>query len=284
LDGGQGNLTISWDGGGLLPSLLRGFKWARAYHEARALARRGAGRSTLRVLVSQGILPLLPTPLWRAVAALRGNRQARAVQPWRTWSPIHPDFAAAQRVDERARARGYDFLFHDTRDSRVALVDALASQDGGAYLSAFRSMFGVDVRSPLGDARLAEFCLALPEEQYLRDGEPRALVRRAMAGRLPPQVLANRQRGLQAADWYERSANARREFAAALDALEGNDLARRALDLARMRRLVEQWPQDGWGEGRVLAEYRFLLESGLMVGRFLQWFETEQGKNFDAAG
>lgn len=218
-------------------------------------------------------MPLLPAPLWLALEWLRGKPEAtlRATQPWRAWTAIHPDFAAAHRVDARARERGHDFRFRDTRDSRAILYDALASQDSGAYITAFRSMFGVDSRSPLADVRIAEFCLALPEEQHLRDGEPRALVRRAMANRLPLEVLSNRQRGLQAADWFERSTSVRGEIAAELTRLEDCDLARRALDLARMRRLVEQWPQDGWGEMHVVEEYGYLLERGLMVGRFLRW-------------
>lgn len=273
LDGGYGNLTISWDGSGLLPTLLRGGQWSRALRQARALAQRGAARSTFRALVGQGIMPLLPTPLWLAVGRLRGKPEARSRRPWLASSPIHPDWAAAYKVDERAREHGRDFRLHDTRDSREILYDALTSQDIGAYMTAYRSMFGVDSRWPLADLRLVEFCLALPEEQFVRDGEPRSLVRRAMAGRLPPQVLANRRRGLQAADWFERSTGARREIAAELEQLEQCDLARRALDLARMRRLVEQWPSSGWETERVRREYNNLLERGLTVGRFLRWID-----------
>jgi asparagine synthase (glutamine-hydrolysing) len=105
------------------------------------------------------------------------------------------------------------------------------------------------------------------QEQHLHDGEPRTLVRRAMVDRLPSEVLSNRKRGLQAADWFERSTSVRGEIAAELTRLE-------ECDLARMRRLVEQWSQGGWGETQVVEEYSYLLECGLMVGRFLQWFEA----------
>ena len=93
-----------------------------------------------------------------------------------------------------------------------------------------------------------------------------------MANRLPSEVLSNRKRGLQAADWFERSTSVHGEIAAELTRLEECDLARRALDLARMRRLVKQWPQGGWGETQMVEEYGYFLERGLMVGRFLQWF------------
>ncbi len=272
LDGVQGNLTISWNGSGLLPGLVRDLKWTRALRHARAMAHHGAARSTIRALVGQGFLPILPTPLWSAMTSLRRGPKARATPPWHTWSPIHPDFALAQRVEARARACGQDFRYHDTRDSRRIRYDALMLQDAGAYVSAFRSMYGVDLRSPLADVRLAEFCLALPEEQYLHDGEPRALVRRAMAHRLPAPILANPRRGMQAADWYERLTIHRDEIAAELERLKRCEPACRALDLERMSRLVEHWPQGGWDAPRVAAEYGTLLERGLMVGKFLRWF------------
>jgi len=96
-----------------------------------------------------------------------------------------------------------------------------------------------------------------------------------MAGRLPPSVLANRLRGLQAADWFERSTGVRGRIAADVARFERSDLARRALDLARMRRLVEQWPAAGASDDSLMLDYNCVLERGLMVGRFLLWFEAE---------
>jgi asparagine synthase (glutamine-hydrolysing) len=273
LDGGQGNLTISRDGSGLLSQLLREGAWVRALGEARAMARQGAARSTVRALMGQGVVPILPTPLWRAMAWLRGKPEARLARSWRTYSAIHPDFAAFERVEERFHDREHDLRNRFKTNTRQGYFEALSRQDFGAYVGPFRAMFGVDFRSPLADPRIASFCLALPEEQYLRGGEPRSLVRRAMAGRLPPEVLANRKRGLQAADWFERLSGARPEIGAELDRLERSDLAHRMLDLARMRRLVECWPQEGWDTDPLKREYGLLLQQGLMVGRFLRWFE-----------
>ena len=48
--------------------------------------------------------------------------------------------------------------------------------------------FSLEARYPFFDRRLAEFCLALPPEQKLHQGWSRAIMRRAMAGILPPEV------------------------------------------------------------------------------------------------
>ncbi len=47
---------------------------------------------------------------------------------------------------------------------------------------------GVDLRHPFFDAPLAELCLALPADQKLRDGWPRSILRRSMAGLVPDMV------------------------------------------------------------------------------------------------
>lgn len=273
LDGSQGNLTISWNGSGLIPGLMRAGKWRQALRQTRAFAHPGSVRATLRAFVGQGILPLLPDPLWQAVNWLR-HSQARAAQPWFTHSMIHPGFATAQRLAERACERNYATRFRPRADARQVRYEALAIQDFGMYISAYRAMYGVDMRTPPADVRLAEFCLALPEDQYLRDGESRRLIRRAMANYLPANVLANRQRGLQAADWFERLIGARTQIAGTLAQMEHCDLAQRVLDLKRMRQMFEQMPMGEVKDFETIEQYRFVFEPGLMVGRFLCWFEA----------
>ncbi len=49
--------------------------------------------------------------------------------------------------------------------------------------------FGIELRHPFRDRRLMEFCLALPAEQKLHRGLTRMVMRRAMAGILPQEVL-----------------------------------------------------------------------------------------------
>jgi asparagine synthase (glutamine-hydrolysing) len=273
LDGMQGNLTLSWGGKGLLPGLLRTGRWGQAARELRAVAAMRGIRPALRGLVGQGIMPLLPDAAWLAINRLRSLGQDGA-PPWQAMTALHPAFLAAQGVPDPADDRSLALRARPTADTRRLRYTALAEQDFGAYLSAYRAMYGVDMRSPTADVRLAEFCLALPEEQYLRGGEARSLIRRAMTGALPPVVLANRKRGMQAADWFERLVGARALVGAELDRLERSELAQRVLDLKRMRRLYERLPTGDTAADPVNYEYRGVLESGLMVGRFLCWFEA----------
>lgn len=267
LDGMQGNLTMSWNGSGLLPGLIRAGKWGQYTRQARA------AHTFWRTLAGQVGMPLLPGPLRRAVEGWR-DPASRARTDWLVHSPIHPGFAAAQRISEWARERGNDRPARGVIDSRQSRYHALANQDLGGYIGAYRALFGIDMRSPPADVRLAEFCLALPEEQFLRDGVPRRLLRRAMAASLPKTVLSNRKRGLQAADWFARLVGARGQIAATLSGLEQSDLASRMLDLPRMRRLFERLPDRAADHDGPLREYQQVFSRGLMMGRFLQWFEA----------
>jgi asparagine synthase (glutamine-hydrolysing) len=140
--------------------------------------------------------------------------------------------------------------------------------------AAYRTRFGVDVRTPLADRRLVEFCLAVPEEHHMTNGQPRLLIRRAMAGRLPPNTLAARERGLQAAAWFENMSAERTALLTEVEAFEADGLTSRILDLPTMRTLLEQWPQERPLDGGGVARYRGQLALGLVTGRFLLWAQA----------
>lgn len=277
LTGTPGNLTISWDGQDLLPRLVRGGQLVKAWREARGLARQNASRSALRILFSQSVMPLLPHHVWRGIQRLRHRNDPiySTTPPWRAYSPILPAFAQEQRVAERAGEKKCDFSFRPAGGNKRARFEALAELAAVTDIGAgYQALCGVETRDPTGDMRMVEFCLSLPEEQYLRDGKTRWLLQRTMANRLPAEVLNNRQRGLQAADWFERLTGAEGAIRQEMKLLEQSPLARAVLDLERMGRLVERMPaaaNDAWSS---MIAYRGVLERGLMTGRYLRWLES----------
>jgi hypothetical protein len=60
-------------------------------------------------------------------------------------------------------------------------------------------------------------------------------------------------------------------FAAEIERLEQSERARRCLDVPRLRRAVENWP-DRLGSEHLL-EYNLVLLRAVMLGRFMRWFE-----------
>jgi len=98
----------------------------------------------------------------------------------------------------------------------------------------------------------------------------RSLAKRALADRLPHAVLNERRKGYQGIDWHENLTAARAEITAELDRLRACAPAVRVLDIAKMKRLVENWPASGWERPDVMQPYRLALARGIGMGHFLR--------------
>lgn len=273
LTGSSGNLTISWNGSGLLPQLIKSGRLIKAWNETgnkNVLLR-------LRRFISAGIMPLLPAPIWNAVQNLRNPQKPVNKLPWQDYSPIRSEFAKQQHVIERASEKQYDFKFNygaNTKKSRIATFDFIDKNNSSDYASAYRSLFGVDLRDPTGDVRIVEFCLSLPEEQYQRNGISRWLLQRSMANRLPQSILHNPLRGLQSAGWYETFYAARHNIKMELRRFNSSSLAAEILDLDRMAKLLSEITTDNGDATTLNSNYRGVMERGLMLGSFLCWIEN----------
>jgi asparagine synthase (glutamine-hydrolysing) len=269
LVGNKGNATISHTGiQTIRDSLVRG-EWRRVWREVHAVAR--ATREGRRSVVRRTIVePLTPVAL---AAAARRLKQGRPVPIWEaTFSAINPEFARERKVSERAKATRRDYLI--TRrmgDLEFSTTVLTSGADVNDLYSGYRPWFGVETRDPTADRRVIEYCFGIPRNQYLRNGVTRSLIRRAMEGRLPDEVRNRTTIGAQAPDWIEWLPGLRGEISAELDRLDRSDTARRCLDLPRMRALVDRWPSTL--TVRHASDYYMLLLRGLMMGRFIRWFE-----------
>ncbi len=130
--------------------------------------------------------------------------------------------------------------------------------------------WGLDRRDPTADKRLVEYCLRIPTGEFLANGVTRALAKRALADRLPEAVLNERKKGYQGIDWHEGMTAARAEIAAELDRLGSCAPAAKVLDIAKMKRLVENWPSSGCERADVVQSYRLALSRGIGMGHFLR--------------
>ena len=112
--------------------------------------------------------------------------------------------------------------------------------------------FAIEARYPFFDRRLLEFCLSLPADQKLAHGWNRWILRRAMAGILPPEI-----------QWRPRKGNLSPNF------------HRRLLDFERDR--LEQLTD---GRARELQPY---VDSGAMQLAFREYqknYVRSQGESF----
>jgi asparagine synthase (glutamine-hydrolysing) len=118
--------------------------------------------------------------------ALLGTSEYLRPAPW-----LDPRFVARHRsalAGYESRIRMFGPL--PTFQENLATVDALRRQLGSDVLSAGPAY---DKRYPYLDRDLLEFLFAVPREQLLRPGQRRSLMRRALVGVVPDEVL-NRKR------------------------------------------------------------------------------------------
>lgn len=269
LNGGKGNLTISHTGLRTIAEQARRGQLVGAISEARAVAR-ARGHRPRDVIRDQVLRPLIPPALLSLYGRFRNGQEPPVGAS--ALSAIRPDFARATNVEEIVREQ----LDEDARVARVPGPEyryrkLAAGGDGFDVFHSFRGWFPIETREAPTDLRVVEFCLGIPESQYMRGGRDRRLIRDGMRNRIPPSILERTTRGAQAADWPAWFGAMRPEIESELRALQDVDLARRCLDLDRMTKLVEQWPARFGPEH--MPDYTLLLLRGLMMGRFIRWFE-----------
>jgi asparagine synthase (glutamine-hydrolysing) len=234
LAGEMGNDTMSYSGWGLFTELLLTGRWPRLFAEIKS-----SGRQWRRHVRQRVIGPFIPAPLFRKYKQWRrgGN------PPWHDYSVISPEFATRSGVIDRA-ARGY--MPFDAPPLRNTKQDRINSFRGGDEVADFyakvRAGFHLDIRTPACDRRIFEFCLGIPEDQYLRNGRDRWLIRRAMDGRLPHIVLNQKKAGAQAADWYPRLTRTRVQITEEVKRLAKNPEVASILDMQRLRAILDNWP------------------------------------------
>ncbi len=265
LGGLFGNATVSWDGWSQTAEHFRHGRLIRALLQWRQYYRLSpySNWESLQKLIAEPM-----TPAWVDDWLNRRRRQP----VWRRHSAIREDFADEIGVGRRARLQGHDFHYRSRTGERSKLL--MPVDYVGDWMAAEKSITGVELRDPTADIDVIEYCFGVPPEQYLAEDIDRSLIRRAMWGVLPESVLTNRLKGLQSADWYEKLGRRRAEIAADIAALAASPLARRAIDIERLQRALDNWPTNGWHTQRIVEEYHFALTRGLAGGRFLRWMEA----------
>lgn len=266
LSGLAGNPGLTWQSTALPADLLASGHWLAAARQVAGLRRDGVPWGNILALRLIG--PLLSLEAKRAWRRLRG----RPVEPWHRQSALSRSFAeeigAGRLCDEF-----WLTLEAPTRDAhdRLRLLEEHWSRR--QFMAAHPYVSGCELRDPLGDRRMVEFCLALPDGQWQLDGVPRAYGRRVIADRVPPSIFENRRHGFQCADWHVRMQAVRGSMADEIDRLERSATARDMLDLSRMRAVLAEWPEDADADQARERGLQTVLNRGLHCGAFIRWVE-----------
>jgi asparagine synthase (glutamine-hydrolysing) len=274
LTGTYGNFTLTWAGEHSLAELLRHGDLFGLWREARAIARMKR-RPLHRVIAGEAVLRSLPETWRYRIARWRGTDAGDVSRH----SLLSREAIGELNLEKLWQAQGFDATYRKVGDPRSVRAAAIFDQSQLARDAQAVSMatHGHETRDPFQDRELIQYGLSVPERFYRRDGVERWFARKVLADRLPPEILDETRRGAQAPNWFA-TLNMRREAVAdEIEALESSPLARRLLDIPRMKALVADWPKDEATAQEKVREYRLALDRGVHVGRFVRWVEGGNG-------
>jgi asparagine synthase (glutamine-hydrolysing) len=153
-----------------------------------------SGREGLPGFVRYGVQPVLPRWAKRTFNRSRGglripSSMERTPPPW-----INPRFIRNHAFAERFAALGPDAQQADTavdREAQFYLTHQFFARVN-SRMAGFAFDHGVELRSPLFDARVVRFALSRPRAERNTAGDHKRLLRASMTGLLPESVLASR--------------------------------------------------------------------------------------------
>ncbi|MEM4997240.1 lasso peptide isopeptide bond-forming cyclase [Priestia sp. SB1] len=264
LNGDRGNFSISW-GFALeyYTLLLKRLRWFRLYQEL-IHYRNKVGGSRLRNLK---IMARIGFPII--------NRMFPEGTPYTIPSLINPDFAEKMDVYNKFKEYGIDRtgwysnsnLFNERKKHFEDIFQWNAGNTLAAKLSLRHSLWK---RDPTNDIRVVQFCLSLPEGQYVQNGLDRALIRKSTENYLPDNVRLNQRiRGVQGADWVHRMIPKWDEFKNEIQHLSTNKRALEFLNGEAIQASLSKVEQVPRAEFATDPNLKFLMRC-LIVSRFLQ--------------
>ncbi|HDR3886980.1 TPA: lasso peptide isopeptide bond-forming cyclase [Bacillus cereus] len=263
LSGQRGNWTVSW--GPIFDyqaMLLKKLHWIRFYRELHLYSRNiGVKKSRVFEVVRRKAFPFLHQLL---------SSEEQDVFP----IIINPEFAKKMNVLDRLKEQNIDI----TGTSISTAYDMKREQFektyywsiNGTYETKLSLRYALWDRDPTNDLRIIQFCLSVPEEQYVQNGLDRSLIRRATKNFLPDKVRLNqRVRGVQGADGVYRMAPFWNEFIEEVQELSVDPIISEFLNVEVIKKAISKICKEPRPEYAFDLDFRILMRS-LIFYRFIK--------------
>lgn len=266
LDGQSGNATVSWGNwDAYIRYLLKSLQLKEYYRENRLLSEKTNAK--LMRLIMNDLYQYVPHQIRKYRYESKGGENY-----FQTLSPINPEFMCSMQVESRFARLGIDPFFlkkGGSFEQRTKLLRPANFSHLGTMETKIPLDLGIVRRDPTRDKRLIEFCMNIPENQWVHSGNERRLIRRAMQGYLPDMVRLNTTvKGKQAADWIQRIVPQWETIIAEMATIGAGELERKYLDIARIKNLLHKNRVLDSGDGNN-AEIRMMIRA-LIFTRFLR--------------
>lgn len=192
LTGQLGNATISWGSFYLYINYLLKNKKIREYFSQIKKYAQKRDANGLRVFI-RTILNQLP-PRFKNRILFKRKREDEISD----FIPLNRKYFKS----ESPKSKGFEV--EDSLSRRITNLERISSTNSGVFHTQLGLKYDVLISDPTADKDLIQFCLNLPENQYVKDGERRSIFKRAMKGYMPEAVLSEKFKGMQSVDWVQR--------------------------------------------------------------------------------
>ncbi|MFE6135725.1 lasso peptide isopeptide bond-forming cyclase [Bacillus sp. NPDC057893] len=263
LSGQRGNWTVSW--GPILDyqaMLLKKLHWMRFYRELYLYSRNlGVKKSRVFEVVKRKAFPFLHQLL---------SSEEQDVFP----RIINPEFAKKMNVFDRLKEQDIDITGTSISNAydmkREQFEKTYYWSINGTYETKLSLRYALWDRDPTNDLRIVQFCLSVPEEQYVQNGVDRSLIRRATKNLLPDKVRLNqRVRGVQGADGVYRMAPFWNEFIEEVEELSVDPIISEFLNVEVIKKAISKICKEPRPEYAFDLDFRVLMRS-IIFYRFIK--------------
>jgi len=189
LDGVAGDVTLT--AGNRVAALLRGGKFLQSLSEARAASKFHSDNLWKEYSVSMwaAFAPKWLRAARRKVLARLNHRRLLSEHRQMTGAFTRSTDLQGRRKKFEANS-GQNLPFG--ADYRSMLITNPSLVVGRERYDRVAAQFAIEPRDPFLDIRLIAFCLSLPDGLLQHDGWPKMIMRRAMTGILPDQIIWRR--------------------------------------------------------------------------------------------
>jgi asparagine synthase (glutamine-hydrolysing) len=266
--GEGGDHMASYNGNDSLYRLVRQWKWGAALRLARQCSRT-QGKPLKQIVKNHIIKPFCPSWLLYYYDRLKRSKKAKENL---LYTAVNFDFAAQCGVSKTMFMRH----LYTVNQYPAFMLDKLKA---GKFILAAEntrmSHFGINGVYPFFDKRIIEFCLAVPAEQFVKGGQPRSLLRRAMQGILPPKIQWRKDKHPYTPDFHQRVLDSRSEMLRFLHTIKPNDPVHQYIDIHRIK---SQFLHIRPAKGRQDWDHQTsgIVVKGIIAIKFLHWLKEQQ--------
>ncbi|PPA69227.1 asparagine synthase-related protein [Jeotgalibacillus proteolyticus] len=261
LNGGRGNWTVSWGPALEYQTLLfKKLRLIQLFREVNQYSKNiGAKKSRVWSVVKGKIIAELSSPKSAGSFPLL----------------INSSFADKTGVLEKIKEHKMDaasYSYFNSYEARRKQFEKLTfcniTGTNGTKLSLRYKVMG---RDPTNDLDVINFCLSVPEDQYVQNGVDRLLIRRATENYLPDDIRLNQKvRGIQGSDGIHRMQQDWKEFMAEVYQVTQDPIMKDLIDMDVLRAALSRTDPTNPGTNYVYnANFKTLMRS-IIVSRFIK--------------